>query len=346
MYKGYVIDRAVLDSDDHFAEGCAFCHKGDEGAGDREAAHKGLVPRPSDDPGLCGQCHDDIADRYEKALHFTNAGLRNGVKGRFSEAELERFDGRVFEASCRRCHASCGDCHVKGPRFGNVCTGLLQGHRFVRKDEAKTCGFCHGGRVYPEYTGQYGVIKDAHFEKGMMCLDCHSREEMHGDGHRAGSRKEVASRPQCATCHPAGKEKTEKARKAHQTHEATLTCTACHSLSSYKNCSNCHLGKGAESKIGFNLGRSPRDKSVVTTLRLVPAARDTFASAGIAMERYDDLPNYWDAVPHVIRKVTERTTNCAMCHLVKMGFITPAKLVKDGSKANEELVYTPKPIRP
>jgi len=346
MYKGYLVDRAVLDLNTHFAEGCAFCHKGDENAREREAAHQGLVPRPSDDARICGQCHDDIADRYEKALHYTTAGLKNGVKGRFSKAETDRFDARVFEASCRRCHASCGDCHVKGPRLGKVCTGLLQGHRFVRKDEARTCGFCHGGRVYPEFTGQYGVVKDAHFEKGMMCLDCHSRKEMHGDGNRTASRKEVAERPRCETCHPAGQEKTEKAKKAHETHRKTLSCTACHALSTYKNCSNCHLGKGGQSKIGFYLGRSPRDPGIVTTLRLVPTVRNTFASAGIAMERYDALPNYWDTVPHVIRKVTERTTNCTMCHLVKMGFLTPSKLIEGGSEANEDLVYTPKPIRP
>jgi len=346
MYKGLLVDRSIVDTDPHLAEGCSFCHEGDEGARDRETAHQGLVPRPSDDPQSCGRCHEDIAGPYEKALHFTTAGLRNGVVGRFSKAETATFDNHVFEGSCRQCHASCGDCHVKGPRLESISTGLIQGHRFVRKDEARTCGFCHGGRVYPEFTGQYGVVKDAHFEKGMMCLDCHSMEEMHGDGKRAASRKEVAARPRCETCHPSGKEKTDKAREAHEKHQGKLSCTACHALSSYKNCSNCHVGKGGQSKIGFFLGRSPRDRDMVTTLRLVPSVRDTFARVGIAMEHYDALPNYWDTVPHVIRKVTERTTNCAMCHLVKMGFLTQSKLIEGGSKANEELIITPGPIPP
>ena len=62
------------------------------------------------------------------------------------------------------------------------------------------------------------------------------------------------------------------------------------------------------------------------------------------MENYDALPNYWDAAPHVIRKGTERTNNCQMCHLVKMGFLTRDKLIENGSKANEQLLYLPKPI--
>jgi hypothetical protein len=346
MFKGFLVDRSVIDTDVHLAEGCAFCHKGDERARDRETAHHDMVRRPSDNLGICGRCHEGITASYEKSLHFTTAGLRNGVGGRFSKAEAAKFDSRVFEASCRQCHASCGDCHVKGPRLGAVCTGLIQGHRFVRKNEARTCGFCHGGRVYPEFTGQYGVVKDAHFEKGMMCMDCHSMEEMHGDGKQAASRREVAARPRCETCHPAGEEKAEKAREAHEKHQGKLSCTACHALSSYKNCSNCHLGKGGQSRIGFFLGRSPSNKNIVTTLRLVPTVRDTFANAGIAMENYDALPNYWDTVPHVMRRVTERTTNCAMCHLAKMGFLTRSNLIEGGARANEDLLVTPKPIKP
>ncbi|OQY53722.1 MAG: hypothetical protein B6245_22495 [Desulfobacteraceae bacterium 4572_88] len=345
MYKGFVVSKSVLENDPHFSEGCTFCHKGDENASTRETAHKGLIRRPSDDPATCGECHEEIAGRYKTALHFTTAGLRNGVVARFSEKETEIFDEKVFEKSCRSCHASCGDCHVKGPRSGKICTGLLRGHQFVRKDEAKTCGFCHGGRVYPEFTGQYGVVKDVHFEKGMSCLSCHKKDMMHGSGDAPSSRKAVRDRPKCVDCHPLGKEKTEKAKLAHEQHKDTLSCTACHALSTYKNCYNCHIGKGSKSKSGFILGRNPRNKNEVTTLRAIPTARDTFKSVGIMMEKYDAVPNYHDAVPHVIRKITERTNNCNMCHLVKMGFLNKSKLKKGGPKANEKLVYTPKPIK-
>lgn len=344
MYKGLLLDPAVIAEDEHFSRGCCACHQGDAQARNKEAAHKGLNKRPSDDPGLCGDCHEAEADTYRKALHYTTAGLRNGAVQRFSEAEAAVFDQTVFERSCRTCHASCGDCHVKGPEIGGISTGLLQGHRFVKGEVQKTCGFCHGGRVYTEFTGRYGVIKDVHYEKGMLCLDCHSQKEFHGDGSAPASRHETRFGPKCTDCHSPGAAKTDKARHAHGVHRAKVSCTACHALSTYKNCYNCHLGKGGESKSGFILGRDPRNPEMITTLRVAPAVKDTFAAAGIHMARYDQVPNYYSTLPHVIRKNTERTNNCSMCHLIKMGFLNADNLIQGGSEANRALVYTPKPI--
>ncbi len=338
------MDRGVIDTDVHFENGCVACHGGNETAVDQPTAHKGMDPRPSDDPGRCGECHPDIAETYRDALHYTTQGLREGVVGRFSEAERKTFDKNVFEKSCRTCHASCGGCHVKSPDIAGIPLGLIDKHRFIRKDEAKTCAYCHGGRVYPEFTGQYGVVKDAHFRGKMMCMDCHRLEELHGDGHRYAGRRDRRTKPDCRSCHPPDRKQSQKAQKAHATHDGVLSCTACHSLSTYKNCSGCHLGKGAKATTGFFLGRNPHRPTEVTTLRRVPAARDTFASAGLEMSRYDTRPNYWDAVPHVINKLTERTNNCYMCHVVKMGFLKAADLDGEASKANRRLIYEPKPI--
>jgi thiosulfate/3-mercaptopyruvate sulfurtransferase len=344
MYKAFVVSKTAIETDPHLAENCTACHRGNGAAMDKDTAHTGLNERPSDDPDLCGECHEAIAETYQTALHYTAAGLRNGVIGRFSEKEKTIFDDKVFETSCRNCHASCGDCHVKSPEIEGFCLGLLDGHRFVRKNEEKTCAFCHGGRVYPEFTGNYGVIKDVHYEKGMMCMNCHDTVEMHGDGNAYKSRKEVPHKPSCLSCHPFGSEKSDKASSSHQTHKHKLTCSACHALSTYKNCYGCHLGKGAKSATGFFLGISPRDLDRITTLRAVPTNRETFHSVSISMENYDLLPTYWDAVPHNVRKLTERTNNCYMCHTIKMGFLTASKLMLDGPEANRNLIYQPKPI--
>ena len=92
------------------------------------------------------------------------------------------------------------------------------------------------------------------------------------------------------------------------------------------------------------LGKSPRDKKTLTTLRLIPTVRDTFAPAGIKMEHFDALPNYWDTPAHNIRKRTDRTRNCDTCHVDGKNFLTKEMLIKDGSKANESLIAVPKPI--
>jgi len=345
QYKSYMVDRKLIDTDPHFTEGCPSCHRGDEKASSREKAHAGFVKKPSMDPGLCGKCHDKIAKTYKDALHFTTAGLRQGVSGRFSAREQKIFDEKVFQQSCRSCHASCGDCHVMSPSIAGVSTGLLKGHQFVAKDDGKTCATCHGGRVYPEFTGDFGGSADIHYQKGMTCLDCHKKAELHGTGVVYTSKTDVKEKPACANCHKPGSEKTEKAKTSHAQHKDRVSCYACHSGGVYTQCTDCHLGKGATPKPGFILGLNPRDKKTVTTLRITPTVRDTFASAGIAMEKYDSVPNYWGTPTHNIKKRTERTRSCQVCHVEKQDFLTRETLIKNGSRANELLLYSPKPIK-
>ena len=344
MYLGYVVDQALLKGDPHFGMGCKFCHKGNEKGSGKEAAHKGLVKRPSDNLKTCSMCHKKITDTYGKSLHYTTAGQRNGVMPRFSKEELKTFDAKVFEQSCRSCHASCGDCHVKAPAVGGISIGLLKKHKFVKKDEGKTCAFCHGGRVYPEYTGEYCEAPDVHYQKGMMCMDCHKKAEFHGDGKVYASKQDVKDRPSCKSCHKLGNEAKMTAKVAHDKHEGKVSCYGCHAASAYRQCQDCHLGTGAVSKPGMVLGLNPRDRKSLTTLRLIPTVRDTFAKAGIKMENYDALPNYWDSPVHNIRKRTDRTRSCDVCHVDRTGFLKQESLPKNGSKANEGLIVSPKPI--
>jgi hypothetical protein len=344
MYKGYVVDKELLNKDPHFKMGCVLCHKGNAKEMNREAAHQGIIKRPSDNLRSCMICHKQITDNYAKSLHYTTAGQRNGVMARFSKEELKTFDEKVFEKSCRSCHASCGDCHVKAPAVGGISIGLVAKHKFVKKDEGKTCAFCHGGRVYPEYTGEYGGAPDVHYQKGMLCMDCHKKEELHGDGTAYLIKNEVKQRPACKNCHKLGSEAKMTAQVAHREHQGKVTCYGCHAGAAYRQCQQCHLGAGATSNPQMLLGLNPRDKKTLTTLRLIPTVRDTFAKAGIKMENFDALPNYWDTPAHNIRKRTDRTRNCDVCHVDRKNFLTKEMLIKDGSKANEGLIVIPKPI--
>lgn len=345
QYRAFLIDKKLIGTDPHFTEGCAFCHKGNEKASSKAKAHLGVVKRPSSDHQVCANCHDEAPRTYKNSLHFTTAGQRHGISGKFSKKELQIFDKKVFQQSCRSCHASCGDCHVKSPKVSGVNPGFINNHQFVAKDDGKTCAICHGGRVYPEFTGEFGGAADIHYQKGMTCLDCHKKAEFHGTSTAYKTKREVKEKPACVNCHKVGEEKTEKAKTSHTQHKDRVSCYACHSGGEYKNCYSCHLGTGAKSKPDFFLGLSPRDQKTITTLRHTPAARDTFKKVGIKMEHYDKLPNYWDAAPHNIKKRTERTRSCESCHLEKKGFLTKEALIKNGSKANEQLLYTPKPIK-
>jgi hypothetical protein len=344
MFRGYLVDKALIKKDVHFGMGCRFCHKGNDKGQTKEAAHQGLVRRPSDNLKTCGMCHKQISERYGKALHYTTIGQRQGVMKRFSASELKQFDEKVFEKSCRSCHASCGGCHVKAPAVGGISIGLIQGHKFVKRDEGKTCAFCHGGRVYPEFTGEYGGRPDVHYQKGKMCVDCHTSQEMHGDGNTYLSKNEVKQRPTCKGCHTLGKETKLTARLSHEKHQGKVSCYGCHSAGEYRNCYDCHIETHSQAKPGLILGLSPRDHKTVTTLRVIPTIRETFKAAGIKMENFDALPNYWDSPVHNIRKRTDRTRSCDVCHINAAGFLSREQLIKDGSKANEKLIIKPKPL--
>ena len=334
-----MVDPASFGNDFHSALKCVSCHKGDDTKATKKSAHKGLIVKPSDDIKTCGICHNKVGHNYTKSLHYTSLGQREGVKPRFSPEELKTFDAKVFNQSCRSCHASCGDCHVKSPAVSGISTGLISGHKFVKKNEGKTCASCHGGRVYPEFTGEFGGTPDVHYQKGMMCVDCHKKSELHGDGKMYNSKQEVQDRPQCESCH-----QNRKYQIAHEIHKDKVSCQGCHSSGQYNQCYSCHEGTGSTAKPGFILGLNPRDHKTLTTLRLIPTLKSTFHKAGIKMENFDALPNYWNSAVHNITKRTARTRSCDSCHVAKEGFLKKEMLIKDGSKANEGLIYNLKPI--
>ncbi len=329
----------MIKKDPHFTQGCISCHQGNPAGTTKAIAHAGMDKRPSDDPETCASCHGDIAKTYTLSLHYTTAGMKNGVRPRFSEAEAKVYDQKVFEQSCRSCHASCGDCHVKSPIISGVNIGLIAGHDFVKKNEDKTCALCHGGRVYPEFTGEYGGTPDVHYQKGMNCVDCHPGSEFHGTGTAYTGRRDVAEKPTCIGCHPAGSETTDASKEAHGDHGDKVSCSACHSGAEYRGCNSCHLGEGAVSSPQFILGDNPRNPGQLTTLRMVPTIRETFKNVGIEQKNFDALPNLWDAVPHNTRKRTERTRDCATCHYESAKFLTEEELPPEGSKANQKLIF-------
>ena len=343
-YKRYYVDKALLEKDPHLLEGCTSCHKGDGKALDKDDAHKGVVKRPSADMKTCGQCHSDIARTYGNSLHATLQGFVTKMSKRLGAKEEKVFVDKVFAQSCRSCHATCGDCHVSSPAVNGIRTGFIKGHAFVKKDEGKTCAICHGGRVYPEFTGKDTASPDIHHQKGMSCTQCHKKAEFHGDGNAYRMKGEAKGTPACRDCHKKGSEKKQVARLAHAKHDGRVTCYGCHVDGEYRNCTGCHDGKALSAKPGFILGAQPSDKRVLTTLRQVPVTRDSFLKAGIKMEHFDALPDYRSAPVHKIRRVTDRTRSCDICHVNRKGFLTKESVIKRGSRANEDLIFKMAPL--
>lgn len=152
------------------------------------------------------------------------------------------------------------------------------------------------------------------------------------------------ARIECIDCHKLGKEAKATAKLAHARHEGNVSCHGCHSQGEYQNCYNCHIEKGSTSRLGFILGVNPEDKKTLTTLRAIPVARETFLSTGIKMENFDEAPDYRATSVHNIQKSTERTRSCDTCHIQRKGFLLKGSLMKNGSKANESLIFRMRPL--
>ena len=77
---------------------------------------------------------------------------------------------------------------------------------------------------------------DVHFSRGLVCMDCHSAREMHGDGTKYDSMKQDgAMDAKCENCHDG-----VTLSESHTVHNGKLDCKACHTRH-VLSCSNCHF---------------------------------------------------------------------------------------------------------
>ena len=248
----------------------------------------------------CGQCHADVAKNFTSSLHYTLAG----VKEEFKKGAGEEF-GIEIPKGCTKCHADCYTCH------GNFTTAHTQ------KVPMEICVECHHGRVGVNYVGYLGGMKakgpspDVHFEKGLECADCHTFEEIHGNGVHYTNEK-LAVKIRCEDCHLAGKVVKNMTATydpntvAHRIHDGKLACYACHA-GWYQTCYNCHLDVLIKEK------KKKVDKSYVDKFWLIKGYDGRIKPAYLMVTSYEDKMHVgWvEYCPHTITKAAK---NCSFCH--------------------------------
>jgi hypothetical protein len=333
-------------SDIHGKIPCIGCHNGIDGTSNKVLAHSnGFLKKPSAQADKkCGICHTDISLRAKNSLHEQGWGqksmvvLRSGllnIPSGFDQLSDQMKEG--YEKNCAKCHASCGDCHVNRPNSGGG--GLSNGHKFTRVPDMKdVCVTCHVSRGGHAYYGQApGTVPDVHLTKKQFhCMNCHNKNEVHGDGNIYDQRYKMPLMPECADCH----KNLEKSNNYHTAHLSTFSCNTCHSQD-YNNCGSCHIGgEGARiaSYQGFKIGMNPipETKSFkYAVLRRSLMAPDSWKNYGVAtLSRFDIKPTFKYATPHNIIKWTSRTQveagkPCSdACHIIKNA---------DGSYKNKAL---------
>jgi thiosulfate/3-mercaptopyruvate sulfurtransferase len=217
-----------------------------------------------------------------------------------------------FNGKCMDCHTTCGECHISRPN--SVGGGFIYAHNFKKRPHlSQQCTACHGSRMGAEYLGEnQGCKGDVHYiSHGLMCVDCHTADELHGGGE-AQHRYEVMNIPRCENCHIQTVD-PENPNEYHDTHWGVLSCQACHSQE-YKNCNACHVQTGqitGSSYLRFKIGKNPltelREYKYVT-LRHIPVASDTYEGWGISsLQNFSVLPTWKYCSPHNISLRTDRT---------------------------------------
>ncbi|MCL2459343.1 MAG: amino acid ABC transporter substrate-binding protein, partial [Desulfobulbus sp.] len=170
---------------DYFRKLCATCHlwkqKGDLPGAPAFFNEKG---------GGCSACHYVLAP--ETPRNTVTAEL---VPAAQEEAEKKRPHPRVVkqvpEENCIRCHNRSG-------RIGLSYTGIFESEGYGTPYEQGQLSSQRlaGDRFYLK------IAEDIHHAKGMVCIDCHIRDEIMGDGAVYAHYEEQVEIT-CQSCHDA-----------------------------------------------------------------------------------------------------------------------------------------------
>jgi len=151
----------------------------------------------------------------------------------------EQDDGAGALFGVNYTDTGCGGCHVDTMAPDGGCSEC-HGEASVSEpiaNQAEVCSSCHG-RLTKESALQ---VSDVHLDAGMVCSDCHSSAEIHGDGNEYNSMFEAAALdPKCVDCHEGGSAPAIPATTSHSVHGDKLECDACH-MSTAITCYNCHF---------------------------------------------------------------------------------------------------------
>lgn len=190
------------------------------------------------------------------------------------------------EMPCSGCHVtSCETCHLARAADGKLTYTTPRG----RQDDA--CAKCHD-------TDKEAQKLDVHAARGMLCMDCHTASEVHGDGTRQMSMQHTGVlRTSCVGCHQAS-------CTGNAAHAGKVDCTACH-VRDLPSCYNCHVETRIQTK-----------KSVSIPLNglLFLVNHDgkvTLASLHTFMYRGRGLVTFAPSFPHQVMK---QGRACGDCH--------------------------------
>lgn len=205
--------------------------------GDDDDPGPGILDPDPDDP--LAERIAEIRSNLQTSLHATAAGM---------EDWYTQPDGYGNMINVPYDDLGCGGCHVDAERE-DVC---LECHEDVEAaflgteviDYEQSClTACHGRQRAEAAIG----LPDVHRDAGMNCGECHTSNEIHGDGNPdAHMFERDVFEVTCLDCHGEGGDATPvSTRQSHTIHGDELSCEACHQAASV-SCYNCHFAEEVE----------------------------------------------------------------------------------------------------
>lgn len=161
--------------DDYLRDQCLRCHLWSQGGrqdGDYRASG-------------CAACHVVYSDNgvYEGG----DKAIDKKQKGR---PKMHRITTKIPEYQCIHCHN-------RGGRTGVSYIGTMESDEYGSPwgyEAGKKGGKKLHGKFYNHLTA------DVHYQKGMTCVDCHTKQDLHGDGN-IYNKKHQAVEIRCEDCH-------------------------------------------------------------------------------------------------------------------------------------------------
>jgi hypothetical protein len=167
----------------YLRQACLQCHTGTKGYKERSGI-RGIG---------CASCHIPYAGSglYEggdKTIkkepgHLLVHTLQSSRKAKVKVGDIE-YSGVPVQ--------TCAACHSRGKHIGSSYQGLAETPQSVSFD-------AHGG--FRRDARQYiHMQEDVHYKKGMLCQDCHTSNDLHGDGFLGGTTL-ASVEIECQDCH-------------------------------------------------------------------------------------------------------------------------------------------------
>ncbi len=223
---------------------------------------------------------------FETLTNVPYSSLKcNGCHGDSLATGVPVIDS-LYSPGCNDCHATFSAGGVPSP---------------------KACLKCHsrqGAEI--NYARTDTTYADVHTKKGMTCIDCHKKEELHKDATAFSTMLDpgvIEAKCQNQGCHPT----INVSYTAHTVHGDKLDCTACHTKS-VLTCYSCHFET--------ELATGGKIKRPIGQLRgfvmLANRSGKVYASTFMALTYKGKA--FYTIAPYTSHSIVKQGRGCQECH--------------------------------